>query len=167
MRPPACRPPALLSGAFSPGLIEACRAQPQSRWLSASLSGAFSPGLIEAASRPTLTSGRTSLSGAFSPGLIEAHRRRGRGTKRGLLSGAFSPGLIEACWRALTSRCSALRYPGHSAPASLKPRAAKSACAAARGYPGHSAPASLKLPPVDTVVSTLSPVIRGIQPRPH
>ena len=63
---------------------------------SKSLSGAYSPGLIEAVSPSPPAQGVMHLSGAYSPGLIEASLSVSLNPSVDGLSGAYSPGLIEA-----------------------------------------------------------------------
>ena len=84
-----------------------------------------------------------------------------------VLSGAFRPGLIEAP-RQCGGRRPSRRYPGHFAPASLKPAGRQCHAPVSRnGYPGHFAPASLKPGERPGLSGIREQVIRGISPRPH
>ena len=59
------------------------------------------------------------------------------------------------------------RYPGHFAPASLKHLPPNLNSVGSVGYPGHFAPASLKLAFLRQFDAVFRDVIRGISPRPH
>ena len=97
-------------GLIAPASLKPTRHSTITTIILTTLSGAYSPGLIEA--EPEVWSplnAELRLSGAYSPGLIEAGRTyQALAALDSTLSGAYSPGLIEArqrSWRSIAAGC--------------------------------------------------------------